>query len=237
MSVRRVRRWGTGVGLAGGSAAFAAVLGMGATHADNGTDEINGWTVTPTGGTDSGVLTTPATLSDPSDSLGLGTEPIVGGWGSVPATPLSSIGSNDQFVTPFSTLEQPDNLFINNAWFPGLELASVQRGFLDNFSATGAVLALSHNGNEVVDLFQFSSPDQPIPLFNPDATGPIDIGGVELADPQDGALFNDLSDAIFKGDTADWTNATTLFDDWLGIDPSAAADAVDVGSWLPDLGL
>ena len=236
MPTRLVRCWGVGVGLAGGTAVTVALLGMGAARADDGTDAINGWTVTATGGTDSGVLTTPATLSDPSDSLGLGTEPIVGGWASVPATPLSSVGSNDQFVTPFSTLTQPDNLYINNAWFPGLDLASVQRGFGDNFSATGAVLALSHNGKDVVDLFQFSSPDQPIPLFNPDATGPVDIGGVELASPDAGALLNDLFDAVFTGDATAWTNATTLLGDLFGIDPSGAADAVDTGGWLTDLG-
>lgn len=63
------------------------------------------------------------------------------------------------------------------------------------------------------------------------------IGGVELASPQDGALFNDLFDAIFRGDTADWSNTTTLFGDWLGIDPSGAADAVDPTALLPDFGL
>jgi hypothetical protein len=30
---------------------------------------------------------------------------------------------------------------------------------------------------------------------------------------KDGALFNDLYDAMFLGDTADWGNAATLFGD------------------------
>jgi hypothetical protein len=52
-----------------------------------------------------------------------------------------------------------------------------------------------------------------VPLVNPDATGPIDVGGLALASPQDGALFNDIFDAAFNGDTADWANAATLFGD------------------------
>lgn len=233
-----VRTLGTGTALAGGAAVAVAIIASGIAHADGGTDEINGWTVTP--GSNGGVLSFDDTLSDPSNSLGLGTAPITGNWISAPAAPLSSIGSNDQFSTPFSTLEQPDYLFINNAWMPGLELASVQRGFGDNFSATEAVLALSHNGKEVVDLWQFSSPDQPIPLFNPDATGPIDIGGVQLADPQGGALLNNLFDAVFLGDTAAWGKAETLFDDWTGIDlsgTSGAAAAIEAGAGTTPDGL
>lgn len=200
----------------------AAMLGLGAAHADDGTDEINGWEVTPTGGT-SGLLPG-ATLSDPSNSLGLGTAPIEGGWASAPATPLSDIGSNESFLTPLSAAGTSDSLIIQDNWFPGFEWVGVQAG-QDN--ALLAFLVPAAGGNQVVDLFNFGTPDTP--LFNPDATGPIDIGGLPLADPQDGALFNDLFDAMFTGNAADWTSATTLFDDWLGIDPSAAADAVDVG--------
>lgn len=117
------------------AAGAAVALGAGIAEADDGAEEINGWTVTPAGGTLSGLVTTPVTLSDPSDSLGLVTGPIVGGWADVSASPLSSVGSNNQFVTPFSTLGQPDNVFINNAWFPG------------------------RNGTEAVDLFQYSKFD------------------------------------------------------------------------------
>lgn len=158
---------------------------------------------------------------------------------SVPYPPLgsglSSVGSDDQFTTPVSTLGQPDNLLIENAWIPGLELASVQTGGAGDLSATGAVLALSHDGNEVVDLWQFSRAGDPLPSFNPGATGPIDIGGVELASPQDGGLLNNLFDAVFLGDTSAWGKAETLFDDWLGIDPSSATAAVDP-SWLTEFG-
>lgn len=223
------RRWSVGAGLAGGAAVAAAMVGIGVAHADDGTEQINGWTVTPTGGSDNGSLFPPATLSDPSDSLGLGTAPIVGGFDSVAATPLSDIGSNESFSVPLSAVGTSDNLFIQDNWFSGFEIASVQAGS-DN--AVMSLLVPDAGGNQVVDLFNFGTPDTP--LFNPDATGPVDIGGVELAAPQDGALFNDLSDAIFKGDTADWSNAVTLFDDWLGIDPSGGADA---SALLPDFAL
>ncbi|HEU4363346.1 MAG TPA: hypothetical protein VFR27_17825 [Mycobacterium sp.] len=208
------------------------MLGMGAAHADDGTDQINGWTVTPTGNSDSGSPFLPATLSDPSNSLGLGTDPIAGSFASVAATPLSSIGAKESFSTPLSTAGTSDNLLIQDNWFPGLESVGVQAG---QNSALLSVLLPTAGGNQVVDLFNFGTPDAP-PLFNPDATGPIDIGGVELADPQDGALFNDLFNAVFTGNTADWSNATTLFDDLVGIDPSGAADAVDPTGLLPDLG-
>lgn len=210
-----------------------AMLGMAAAHADDSTDEINGWTVTPTGDSDSGSPFLPATLSDPSNSLGLGTDPIAGRFGSVAATPLSSIGVNESFTTALSTAGTPDNLIIQDNWFSGFEIASVQAG-QDN--AVMSLLVLDASGNQVVDLFNFGTPD-PAPLFNPDATGPIDVGGVELASPDAGALFNDLGAALFTGDSTAWSNATTLLDDLFGIDPSgAAADAIDPSGLLPDLG-
>lgn len=222
MHVRSIRRWGVGAGIAGAAAVAAALVGMAVAQADSTTEEINGWTVTPTGGSDNGSLFPPATLSDPGDSLGLGTAPIVGGFDSVPATSLSSIGSNQSFATPLSTADTAENLFIQDNWFPGFEMASVQAG-QDN--GVMSLLVPDASGKEIVDLFNFGTPD-PAPLFNPDATGPIDIGGVQLADPHDGALLNDLFAAAFQGDSADWSNAMTLFDDWLGIDPSTGADFV-----------
>jgi hypothetical protein len=231
MFVYRVRRWGVGIGLASGAAA-AAMLGIGAAHADDSTDQINGWTVTPTGD-DSGSPLLSATLSDPSNSLGLGTDPIAGTFGSVAATPLSSIGVNESFTTALSTAGTPENLLIQDNWFPGLEWVGVQAG-QDN--ALLSILVPTAGGNQVVDLFNFGTPDIP-PLFNPDATGPIDVGGVELASPEAGALLNNLFDAVFTGDTTAWSNAETLVDDWLGIDPSGAADALDPGSVLPDFSL
>jgi hypothetical protein len=208
------------------------MLGMGAAHADDTTDQINGWTVTPTGGSDSASPFLPATLSDPSNSLGLGTDPIAGSFASVAATPLSSIGVNESFTTALSDAGTPGNLLIQDNWFPGLEWVGVQAG-QDN--ALLSILAPTAGGNQVVDLFNFGTPDAP-PLFNPDATGPIDIGGLPLADPQDGALLNDLFDALFTGDTTAWSNATTLLDDLFGIDSSGAADAIDPSGLLPDLG-
>src|SRR5690625_1440171 len=90
----RVRRWGISAGLVGGAAVAVAVLGIGAAYADDGTADINGWAVTLLDDGASGSLLPRATLSDPSNSLGLGTAPIVGGFDSVAATPLSNIGTN-----------------------------------------------------------------------------------------------------------------------------------------------
>src|SRR5699024_9230436 len=122
-------------------------------------------------------------------------------------------------------------LVIQDNWFPGIEFASVQTGEHNDLFA---LLVPTADGDQVVDLFNFGTLDAP-PLFNPDATGPIDIGGVELASPDAGALLNDLFDAVFLGDTDAWANATTLFDALFGIDASdgaGVADAVDPLSWL-----
>lgn len=234
MSVHRIRRWSVGAGLAAGVALAALVFGVALAHADNGAEEINGWAVTLTGGPPDGSVFPPATLSDPGNSLGLGTSPITGGFDSVPATPLGGVGLDESFATPLTTIGTPDNLSIQDNWLLGMEEVSVQTG-IDNHLVAFLVPAVG--GKEVVDLVNFEANDAP-PLFNPDATGSVDVGGVQLAAPQDGALFNDLFDALFKGDAAAFTNATTLFDDLLGIDPSSAAAALDVidpGSLLPDL--
>ena len=75
-----------------------------------------------------------------------------------------------------------------------------------------AFLVPTVRDKQVVDLINFDVHDAP-PLFNPDATGPIDVGGLALTSPQDGALFNDIFDAVFNGDTGDSANAATLFGD------------------------
>jgi hypothetical protein len=217
----------------GVGAAAAAVIAAGAAHADNDADAINGWTITPTTGSD--VLSLPpSTLSDPSNSLGLGTAPIVGGFTSEPATPLSNIGSNETFTTGPSTIGMPDNLLIEDSWGPGgFEVVEAQTGKDNDLLA---FLLPTVGGNQVVDLVNFDVHTAP-PLFNPDATGPIDVGGVELASPQAGALLNDLVDAVLTGNSADWNNLVTLLDDLFGIDPSTATDAADPSSLLPDLGI
>ncbi|KAA8946755.1 hypothetical protein, partial [Mycobacterium sp.] len=131
--------------LTGGSAAVAAMLGVPGAHAE-GVDEINGWTVTPTSDTVE-LLTNNATLSDPGDALGLGTSPIAGEWDSYPAT-LSSIGSDDQFVTlPPST----DHLLIQDEWFAGMEQAVVKANDVPG-SGLLAYLVPADGGHEVVDL-------------------------------------------------------------------------------------
>jgi hypothetical protein len=218
VSVQGVRRWCVRVGLTGGSAAAAAMLGAGVAHAEGGVDEINGWPVTPTSDTVE-LLTNNATLSDPGDALGLGTSPIAGEWLSAPATPLSSIGSNESFSTP-DALGSSSTLLIQDQWLPGIELTSVQVG---THNAVVGFLVPVDGGHEVVDLVNVGF--GAAPLINPDATGPVDVGGVQLASPHDGALLNDLADAVFSGDSADFGKATTLFDDLLGTDPSGAAHA------------
>ncbi len=217
-SVNFVSRSGVGVGLVGGAAAAAVALGVGVVHADTGDDVINGWMLTPT--SDTADTLTNATLLDPSDSLGLGTSPIAGEFDSYPAM-LSSVGTVDQFITPPLS---SDYLFIQDAWLPGIEQAVVRV----NDSSSLSYLVPVDGDHQVVDLVNFGGPHSP-PLFNPDATGPIDIGGVQLADPQDGALLNDLADAVFTGDTADFSKATTLFDDLLGVTSTSVAADVAAG--------
>ena len=230
MLINHIRRVGAGVVLAGGAATFAAMTGMSTAHADDGTVDINGWTVTT-----SGEETVPnATLTDSGDSLGMGTE-TSGVWSTTPYT-ADSAESDDTFATSDTAGSLQPFLTISDTWQnPWLEEATVQT---DSGSAHGFLLT-GLGGNDVVDLFNQSTglvnADDAPPLVNPDAAGPVNVGGLDLASPQDGALFNDLYDAIFKGDTADWGKAETLFSDLLGLDPSTIADAGDVDS-LPDFG-
>ena len=238
----RIRQWTTGIGIAAGAAVAAVVLGAGAAHADGGTDEINGWAVTP--GATLTVSFNPfnaftATLSDPSGSLGLGTSPIAGEWASM-STPFSSAGVDDEF-TAQATATLPGTLTISDLWLPGFELAYVKADDFGNPLAgdfadlseadTRAWLLPSVDGTQVIDVYQtgFNLGGQAVPLVNPDATGPIDVGGVELASPHDGALLNDVFSAIFTGDGADWGRAETLFDAWLGTNPSDVPGAAEAG--------
>lgn len=93
--------------MVGGAAVAAALIGAGIAHADDSTDDINGWTVTLTGSNETVGLLPAATLSDPGNSLGLGTTPIAGGYDSSPASSLlGSIGSNDTFTTPLSSADR-----------------------------------------------------------------------------------------------------------------------------------
>jgi hypothetical protein len=80
-TAHRFRHWSTGVGLAGGAAVTAGMIALAiapSAHADDTTVDVNGWTVQ----TD-GAPSSPATLIDPSDSLGNGTQVTVT-LGSVP---------------------------------------------------------------------------------------------------------------------------------------------------------
>jgi hypothetical protein len=194
-----VRRLGNRAVLASGAAAAAALLGVGIAHADETTVDLNGWTVQ----TDS---TGSATLLDPSDSLGNGTQ-LTGSFEIIPSG-FDHLHSNDLFNADSLPL-----VSIGSTWTsPWLLESTVEAN--DNFN--DGYLTTNLGGNEVVDLYN-NSPDSDLPLFNPDATGPIDVAGLPLASPQDGALFNDLYDAIFMGDTADWANAATLFGDLLSL--------------------
>lgn len=149
MARNPVRRWGVGALLAG-AGVMTTAFGTGVAHADSGTDQINGWTVTPGSG---GLLSNDDTLSDPSNSLGLGSSPITGNWISGPAAPLSSIGSDDQFAT-LDAVGTSNNLYIQDTWLPGIEEATVQ---VHN-SEVVAFLVPGAGGNQIVDLFTFATP-------------------------------------------------------------------------------
>jgi hypothetical protein len=209
-----VRRWAGGVGFAYGAALAAGAIAMApSAHADDTAVDVNGWSVATNGGDLSA-----ATLLDPSDSLGNGTQ-VTGGLDSVPYF-LDHSESVEIFNS--STLDTPPFVGIRDEWLtPSLLESTVQ----SNDGSTGNVvegfLTTNLGGNEVVDLFNVQPNSASLadaynpsePLINPDATGPIDVGGLPLASPQDGALFNDLFAALFSGDTADWSNAATLFGD------------------------
>ncbi|WP_046301716.1 hypothetical protein [Mycobacterium sp. UM_Kg27] len=75
-----------------------------------------------------------------------------------------------------------------------------------------SLLVPDASGKEVVDLFNFGTPTvHRCSTRTPPA---------QSTSPNGGALLNDLFAAAFQGNGADWSSAMTLFDDWLGIDPS-----------------
>lgn len=237
MGSRGVRRLSAGAVMAGGAAVAAGLLGVSLAYADGTTMDINGWTVQSDSETDSlpfNLHGAPGTLMDPTDALGLGNE-VPGSWFSAtsPLLDLATPGASTVGFGHAADAATSATLQIEDIWLvPWLEVALVTTG---NSGAEG-VMALALGGTKVVELLDLGVGPAPTPLVNPDAGGPVTVGGLELASPQDGALLNDLFDAIFQGDTADWGKAATLFGDLLGFDASSAADAVDPGSWLTDIG-
>lgn len=172
---------------------------------DDTTVDLNGWTVQ----TD-GSIASPATLIDPSDSLGNGTQ-VAGSLDTLPYA-FDHSESVQTFESSSMLSESPPFVDIRDEWLSPSLLEFIVNG--NNGSTGGATegfFATNLGGNEVVDLYN-SSGSSYLPVINPDATN-ADVGGLALAAPQDGALFNDLYDAAFLGDTADWSNAATLFGD------------------------
>lgn len=234
MFLQHAGRLGAGVSLADAGLAVVAVIGIATAHADDTTVDVNGWTVTLNGSDTSSN----AVLADPSDSLGLGSSPIAGTWTSNPSGFFSS-GSDDTFS---STAPATDNslsghsLTIGNIWLPhGSVFPEIDEEQVDigNVFNTYGFLVPAIGGKEVVDLLNLKSGSDSPPLVNPDATGPVNMGGLPMASPQDGGLLNDLFDAVLKGDTADWGKAVTLFGDLLGFDLSGVTTVVDPSAMLP----
>jgi hypothetical protein len=203
------------MGLASGAAVTAGMIALAiapSAHADDTTVDVNGWTVQTDG---SGV--SPATLIDPSDSLGNGTQ-VVGSLDTVPY----ALDHSESVQIFDSTSVSPPFVDIRDEWLsPSLLESTVQANDGSAGGVTEAFLATNLGGNEVVDLFNVQPNSSSLseaynpsePLVNPDATGAVDVGGVELASPQDGALFNDIFDAVVNGDNGEWANAATLLGD------------------------
>ena len=221
---RGVRWWGIGASFAGTAAAAAAVVGMGVASADDSTVDFNGWSVDVGQPVAPGAGTLSATLLDPSNSLGFGDE-VPGTFSSGPEV-ISS-----HFNELFGASASSPSVDIQDNWFAGLfEIVSNVTAANNGLDEAQGIFVPAVGGKEVVDVFNWGPSSDP--LINPDATGPVNVGGLDLASPQDGALLNDVFDAVFNGDAADWGKAATLFDDLLGIDASGTADAVDPGSLI-----
>lgn len=210
-----VRQWTAAVGLASGAAVAAGMIALTiapSAHSDDTTVDVNGWAVQTDGSNVS-----PATLIDPSDSLGNGTQ-VAGSLDTVPY----ALDHSEAVQVFDSTSISPPFVEIRDEWLTTSLLEStVQANDGSTGGVTEAYLTTNLGGNEVVDLFNVEPNSSSLseaynpsgPLVNPDATGPVDVGGIVLASPQDGALFNDIFDALVNGDTGDWANAATLFGD------------------------
>ena len=219
---RRLRQLSAGAGLAGSAALIA--LATPAAHAD--VTDINGWTLEQA--PDNTVV---FTLEDPSNSLGFG-------------GPVSGVFSDSSY--PFDPSEHVDvfqlnpvdsgsqTLDIRDEWLtPSFIETTVEANNGTTGGATEGFFTTAFGGSEVVDLLNVQpnssslaeAYNPTIPVINPDATGPIDVNGIAVASPQDGALFNDIYAAIVTGDSTDWANATTLIDDLFGITGTDAVGA------------
>lgn len=222
-TVLRLRQLSAGAGLAG----VGALIGLAtpAAHAD--VTDINGWTLLQ-------APDNPAvyTLDDPSNSLGLG-------------SPVTGVFTQSPY--PFDTSEQVDvfqlnpadsgsqTLDIRDEWLtPSLIETTVEANNGTTGGATEGFFTTAFGGSEVVDLLNVQpnssslaeAYNPTIPVINPDASGPVDVNGIAVASPQDGALFNDIYAALVTGNATDWANAQTLTDDLFGITSSTDAASV-----------
>lgn len=223
----------------------AVVLGAGFAHADD--VDLNGWTLTQD---TAEAGTVQYTLNDPGDSLGFGTQ-INGTFGpplSYALDPSEKIDIFDYESNNNGDLPSLQSLEIRDEWLtPSLIQVSVDDANGTTGGASEGFFTTTLGGNEVVDLFNVQANSSSLneafnpttPLIDPDATGPVDINGLTVADPQDGALYNDIYGAVFDGNATDWSHAMTLFGDLFGSSAdatsgaaAAAADAVDPSGWL-----
>lgn len=221
--VRQLEKLGTGVGLAGA----AALIGLATPVAHADVTDINGWTLEQA--PDSTVL---YTLDDPSDSLGLGSP--VSGIFAVSPYALDHSEQVDVFqLNPVDSGSQ--TLDIRDEWLtPSLIETAVDANNGTTGGATEGFFTTALGGSEVVDLLNVQPSSSSlaeaynptIPVINPDATGPVDVNGIAVASPQDGALFNDIYAALVTGSATDWANAQTLTDDLFGISSTDAASAL-----------
>lgn len=212
-----------------GVVAFTVALTWAATvSADSGdTVDLNGWTLQLNTGNPPF-----ATLLDPTKSLvGADATEISG---TLHSNPIDGHPIDGHEVYSEAFIGYYNGLYIDDSWNRGLfggpptELVDVFDD--DSHIANGqehggpmvfyGLMVPTLDGREVVDLLNYgaSGATHP-PLINPDAVGPVDVGGLPLASPDAGALLNDLYGAITQGDSADWNNAITLIGDLLGLDP------------------
>jgi hypothetical protein len=120
LTAHRVRQWSVGVGLAGAAAVTAGMIGLAVAPsalADDTTVDVNGWAV-QTDGSD----VSPATLIDPSDSLGNGTQ-VAGSLDTVPY----ALDHSESVQIFDSTSISPPFVEIRDEWLtPSLLESTVQ---------------------------------------------------------------------------------------------------------------